>query len=100
MFDVKIKSAQTYWKLQAWARDLLENHNECVICGSNEKLEPHHIIKCKKTNPIYFSQDNGVVICHSCHTMYHRKYSEVNPRTFLEFSQKYSIKLKKNRLKH
>lgn len=99
LLDVKIHSAQVYWKLQSWARDLLEEHKKCVIYGSDEKLEPHHVIKCKNTDPLYFSPDNGVVICHNCHKMYHRKYTDINPRTFVEFSQKYALGLKKNRMK-
>lgn len=100
MIELKIQSSQKYWKLQSWARDLLSSHDECVICGANEKLVPHHIIKCENTNPIYFSQDNGVVMCHSCHRLYHRKYSDVNAHTFIKFSQKYSTKLKrKNKMK-
>ena len=95
----KVHPAQVYWKLKAWARDLLDEHHQCVICGGDDNLEAHHIIKCDSKNPMYFSPDNGVVICHSCHNMYHRKYREINPRTLVMFSQKYSIKLKKNNIK-
>ena len=91
----KVHPAQAYWKLKAWARDLLCEHDQCVICGSESNLEVHHIIKCDRKNPLYFSPDNGVVICHSCHSMYHRKYSQINPHTFVRFSQKYSLKLKR-----
>lgn len=95
----KIHPAQVHWKLKSWARELLWQHEECVICGSRENLEPHHIIKCDSKNPMFFSHDNGVVLCHRCHNMYHRTYNEVNPHTFVKFSQEYSLKLRNKKHK-
>ncbi|MBQ9025362.1 MAG: hypothetical protein IJ104_03140 [Methanobrevibacter sp.] len=90
MIRLKVKGPQKYWKLKTWVRELLWKYEECVICGSRKNLEPHHIIRCNTDNPIFFSPDNGVVLCHKCHNSYHRMFDEVNPHTFVKFSQKYS----------
>lgn len=94
----KIPREQVFYKLKAWVRDLLDEYDECVVCGGVDELEPHHLIICDKSDNLYYSKDNGVVVCHRCHNLYHNNYAEVSPYTFLKFYGEYSYKLKKRRL--
>lgn len=51
---------------------------KCEECGSNEKLEVHHIEKLGESEPRWNSpknrQDNLKVLCRSCHENAHRMY--------------------------
>ena len=95
MISRKIRGSQIYWKRKSWVRELFWKYSECEICKTKEELEPHHIIKTDKTKELYYDLNNGVLLCHRCHSLYHRKFPEINPSTLLEFSQQYSEKLKK-----
>jgi hypothetical protein len=88
----KISGGKIYWKLRSWANQLLMEYDECVICGSRKELEPHHIIKCDNYNPMYYSLDNGVVMCHRCHRLYHRTFKNINAYTFAKFMKEFSKK--------
>lgn len=95
MFSRKVKSNQVYWKRKSWVRKLFWKYDECAICKTKKELEPHHIIKTDKSKELYYDLNNGVLLCHRCHRLYHKLFSEINPSTLLEFSQEYSQKLKK-----
>lgn len=95
MFSRKVKSNQVYWKRKSWVRELFWKYDECAICKTKKELEPHHIIKTDKSKELYYDLNNGVLLCHRCHRLYHKLFSEINPSTLLEFSQEYSQKLKK-----
>ena len=95
MFSRKIKGSQVYWKRKSWVCELFWKYSECAICKTKDELEPHHIIKTDKSKELYYDLNNGVLLCHRCHSLYHKKFPEINPSTLLEFSQQYSEKLKK-----
>lgn len=95
MISRKIRGSQIYWKRKSWVRELFWKYSECAICKTKEELEPHHIIKTDKSKELYYDLNNGVLLCHRCHSLYHRKFPEIKPSTLLEFSQQYSEKLKK-----
>lgn len=86
----KVKSEQLHWKIQGWARDLIENNEKCIICGSTHNLVPHHVAKIDRYNPFYTDPANGVVMCERCHKKYHREYSEISARTLVEFARRYA----------
>ena len=82
-----IKGTNTYWKLKGLVRELLENETECLVCGGNEKLEPHHVIKCSNHEHLYIDGNNLIVLCHKCHSKYHRQNNpdNVNIKSLIEF---------------
>lgn len=82
--SAKVGFVNCFWK-----------YDECAICKTKKELEPHHIIKTDKSKELYYDLNNGVLLCHRCHRLYHKLFSEINPSTLLEFSQEYSQKLKK-----
>ena len=81
----RIKSEQLHWKIQGWARDLLQENDKCIVCGSKENLVPHHVAKIDRYNSFYIDPANGVVMCEKCHKKYHNEYSEVSAKTLIKF---------------
>lgn len=58
-FDIEYKS---------WIRDILKRDNyKCKICGSNIKLNAHHIYPKSKYPELVFYEDNGITLCKKCH---------------------------------
>lgn len=75
-----------YWKLQDWVNKLFMIYNKCLICGSKENLEPHHVIQVKPYDKLYSDTNNGVILCKSCHKKYHEQYGgNINAGTLLKF---------------
>ena len=86
-----------YWKLQGTIKKLKEKENKCFICGSTENIVPHHIKQVKQTHNDYYSEDNLVLLCDYHHHKYHKKYSNVNLKTFCEFFRdNFVLKIKEN----
>ena len=54
----------------AWKKKVL-SIGHCERCGSEERLEAHHIIKWADYTLGRFDTANGECLCHSCHTQEH-----------------------------
>lgn len=58
--------------VREWARQVLARDNDtCRKCGSKEKVETHHIIpfkECLKNKILLLDINNGITLCHLCHT--------------------------------
>lgn len=55
-----------------WARMVKELFdNKCAICGSDEKLESHHIKPRSLAPDEYNDLANGICLCHKCHFLVH-----------------------------
>ena len=74
-----------HWKFLGTIQKLKEKENKCFICGSTKNIVPHHIKQVKQNNPEYYSENNLVLLCDRHHHEYHKKYPEVNLKTFCEF---------------
>jgi hypothetical protein len=64
-------------RVAAWKREVLKN-KKCEQCGSEEKLEAHHIIGWAEFPRGRIDVKNGMCLCHGCHTDAHygeRSYS-------------------------
>ncbi len=84
-----IRGTKTYWKLRGLVRELLESESECLVCGSRNDLEAHHVIKCANHEYLYVERDNLVCLCHKCHSRYHQQNPDsVNIKTLVEFAKK------------
>lgn len=83
----KITGGKYHWELQDWVNQLFIENDKCLICGSKDYLEPHHVIQVKPYDKFYTDVNNGVVLCKSCHRKYHEKYGDdVNSTTLLKFA--------------
>lgn len=77
-----------YWELQDWVNQLFMKYNRCLVCGSKNNLEPHHITQVKPYDKLYSSVNNGAVLCKDCHRKYHEEYNgNVNPVSLVEFTK-------------
>ena len=58
--------------LDNWRKNVLfrDNH-KCVICGSCEYLEAHHIIPVRNSEEQKFNVNNGITLCRECHKLVH-----------------------------
>lgn len=73
----KLKSQQKYAKkhsiyytkiqLKSWGDVIKHIWNNCIICGSTEKLEAHHVKPRAQFPELALEPDNGVTLCKKCH---------------------------------
>lgn len=56
------------WRKEVWKRD----NYRCVICGSNKKLNAHHILSVSKHFEFALFINNGITLCEACHKSEHR----------------------------
>ena len=56
-----------YWRQHILHRD----KNRCVLCGSKEFLNVHHIIRWIDNKELRYDDKNGVTLCVLCHTKNH-----------------------------
>jgi hypothetical protein len=72
-----------------WRQEcLLRDGFVCVICGTKNKLQVHHIQSWKNNIDLRISIENGISICYTHHRMFHRIYGNrdgVNSKNFEEF---------------
>ncbi len=73
------KGGQDNWKKEArgsfewrkWRESVFERDGyNCKVCGSIEKLEPHHITPLRAMepwSPLAFDLNNGITLCRKCH---------------------------------
>lgn len=62
-----------------WRNGVLEKDNfQCQCCGVNQQLEAHHIQNWSNNIDLRFVIDNGIILCHKCHMLFHSLYSRKN----------------------
>lgn len=72
------------YRVIKWTKQVLER-GKCEICGSEEHLEAHHIIKWADYPKGRVDLENGQCLCHKCHTEQHsgdRSYSMMKAKKF------------------
>lgn len=68
-----LTSHQYKLALSAWSKTIRRRDQICVICGSTEKLNAHHIIHRAKNPELSFVKNNGVLLCKKHHDEVHEK---------------------------
>lgn len=63
------------YKMRIWAAKILDRDNiQCKMCGSDEKLNAHHIIPVRELEEKdLFDVNNGITLCRKCHMKIHLK---------------------------
>lgn len=86
-------------RLMRKKRNLIENYNEwvkiihikcnrnCQKCSSNKRLEAHHINNFADNILMATDPENGIILCHECHVLFHKIYGKKknNKEQLLEF---------------
>ena len=57
--------------LFTWSRIIRKDSNGCVICGSYEKLNAHHLLFKRHFPELSLNTNNGIVLCHNHHMELH-----------------------------
>ena len=60
-----------------WAETVIERDKKCVICGTRQNLEAHHVFKVNPYDEQYLDINNGITLCTRCHEEYHKKYGVI-----------------------
>jgi len=73
--------------LDLWGKIIKERDgHRCQQCGQTQGLlDPHHIILKSRGNAPKFDIQNGVVMCRSCHSKFHRFGFEVEYVRWLDW---------------
>lgn len=59
--------------LQEWSKRIKSRDNfSCQICGSNNKLNAHHILHKSKYPELAYLENNGITLCHKHHVEVHK----------------------------
>lgn len=58
-------------RVRTWTKQVVSK-GKCEICGSKENLEAHHIIKWADYPKGRIDVNNGMCLCHFCHTEEHK----------------------------
>lgn len=56
-----------------WARRVINRDRCCVICGSQEHLEAHHIVPVSHSESLRYEDANGITLCRMHHLQVHHK---------------------------
>ena len=72
--------------LSDWAEQVINRDSKCVLCGSKQNLEAHHIFKVHEFDDAYLDLNNGITLCRKCHRKFHDTYGlDCNIKNLLDF---------------
>lgn len=67
---------------ERWRRLVLSRDRfKCVLCGSTENLQAHHIDRWYDSPTKRLKVNNGATLCSACHTKYHQATGHVFPES-------------------
>jgi 5-methylcytosine-specific restriction endonuclease McrA len=69
---IERRKALAEWSLKVRARDGFA----CIVCGSTEKLQAHHLLSKTQYKSIAFDLSNGVCVCAGCHQFRKRSFHQ------------------------
>ena len=58
-------------RVRTWTKQIISK-GKCEKCGATENLEAHHIIKWADYPKGRVDLENGMCLCHKCHTEEHK----------------------------
>ena len=58
-------------RVKDWTKKVISK-GECELCKSTERLEAHHIVKWADYPQGRIDINNGMCLCHECHTEEHK----------------------------
>ncbi len=82
----RLSYANVDWSKRVRTRD----NYACVICNHNQKCIAHHLNSYMAHPEQRYDTSNGVTLCRSCHTTFHRQYG-VKCTTAIQFNKFYHL---------
>lgn len=73
--EINLKK-RTNTSVSTWAARTIKHHPFCVICGSKDDLEAHHIIPVSHSRKYMYVDTNGITLCKRCHYLVHNKATD------------------------
>jgi len=73
--EISAKTILTYRSYTNWKKRILFGA-ECILCGTKEKLELHHIKTRRDFPKLVREKENVVPMCAPCHDIFHSKKSK------------------------
>lgn len=70
-----------------WSKKVREKDGSCVICGSNERLNAHHLIP-RQIKEFKHDLENGITLCPSHHRFSFELSAHQNPIAFIMWLEK------------
>ena len=69
------ESTNTHWRktrdYRIWVANCIRRDKVCLICGSRQQRQVHHILDGSNHPKTRFDISNGVTLCRKCHTTFH-----------------------------
>lgn len=69
----KLPSKKYWYALICWSKEVKNRDKKCIICGSTDRLEAHHIIYKKYKPQLSLNVTNGITLCKKHHDETHGK---------------------------
>ena len=57
-----------------WAKGVKNRDKKCVVCCSEKRLHAHHMNHANFCKNERYNVNNGITLCHSCHSNFHTNY--------------------------
>jgi len=57
-----------------WRAYIIRRDGVCVVCGSRNKREAHHLANGAHHPELRYDTDNGVTLCRTHHSLFHNKF--------------------------
>ncbi len=73
---------ETIMALMTWSKIIHKRDKLCVICGSRENLNAHHILHKKLYPTLAFNTNNGITLCQKHHKEVHGKCLYIRYSTY------------------
>ena len=70
--DERNNPESNIWRKKIWKRD----GGKCRLCDSKKELEAHHIMTFGKYPLLRWDENNGILLCHKCHSKTFQHESE------------------------
>lgn len=67
----KMPSLDYQHALQSWSYAVKKRDKTCIICGSTDKINAHHIIHKKFSPELSLNINNGITLCRTHHYEVH-----------------------------
>lgn len=64
------------WCLRLWGQFIkARDQHQCVLCGSEERIQAHHIFRRSLYPHGWYQPGNGITLCHDCHDIPHADFN-------------------------